>query len=268
METWIEALPEEVQESVGEFKEDEAVTKYKTLPDFIKGFKEVSELAGKKGVIVPTDKSSPEEVSNFYKALGRPDTPEAYKLSEVKELHSDIKVSDQGKADYFKVAHAAGLTGKQADTLNSWYLTTMSNAMKSAEAAVKAQNDQAATALRQEWGEKYDENLAKTNSLIKRVGGDDAINAFGELGSNPQVLKVLGKIAGAISEDGINQLLGGSGGMSSEQAEEKIAAIKADQKHPYWDENHADHKKWVGPEGEMAKLYKAADAEKKEGAAT
>jgi len=58
----------------------------KTSDDLWNQFANAQSAIGKKGLIIPTDKSTPEEVKLFRKTLGVPDAPEGYEFKTIKPL--------------------------------------------------------------------------------------------------------------------------------------------------------------------------------------
>lgn len=258
--SWIDTLPAETQTAIAEEdRKDPAVTKYKTVPELVKGYRNAQELLGKKGVILPTEKSTPEEVNAFQVALGRPEKAEGYKLSELKDLHPGIKSTPENQKKFFDAAHKLGLTNKQVDELNRWFLSDTSAAIMAQEKVLKEGNEKASAALRTEWGADYDKNFANAKAFVMKAGGQEALDSFGDLGSNPAVLKVLAKAGKAFAEDDFKGL-GGSAGASDVQ--KQIDAVNADLKHPYWDDAHTDHSKWVGANGLMNALFRKVEEEK------
>lgn len=243
---WIATLPPDAQKLFPEdVAKDPNFTKYKTTEEFVKGHRSLVETVGKKGVIIPGEKATPEEMSAFYETLGRPKKPEDYKFTPNDKLHPSVK-SDPEREKWFRgVAHELGLSAKAADALNAKY-GEMVSAQITAQETAKAEGMAKATeALKKEWGDNYDANLTAAATLVERIGGDGAREAFGDLGSNPEVLKLLHKISGAISEDSFSKILnpGQGGGETDAQkvALGKIEEIKANKAHALHNENDPKH---------------------------
>ena len=269
--SWIDTLPDEIKSSIGdEDRADPAVTKYKNLPELVKGYRNTVQLVGKKGVIIPDEKATPEEVDSFqntvFKAIGRPDKADGYKLSDIKDLHPSLKPTPESQKEFFDAAHKLGFSNKQADQLNSWYLGKLSKAIGDQEKAFEESKTKAVNDLRNEWGKDFDSNLGLAKTFVEKIGGTQALDAFGDLGNNPAVLKVLAVAGKAFSEDGFGKFGQQPGGGDAQSA---IDAVLADggrngkREHPYWNEKHPDHSKWVGPQGELQKLYQKAEQDKK-----
>jgi hypothetical protein len=242
---WIESLPEEI-------RNDPNISKYKTPEEFAKGHLNVVKLVGAKGVIIPKDDAPPEEKEKFYQTLGKPVKAEEYKLSDV-ALHPNIKAQyNDNTVKVFKdMAHQANLTQAQADFLHRWYFENASKAeVMKAQTTEKAIKD-GETALRTEWGADYNKKLSNVQTVVKKFGGQEVIDALGDIGSNPKVVKFIAKLSEHFSEDDITQM--GDKGTPTEvnTAKEKIKAILADKTHPYWKGDQAAIK-------EVTELYKVA----------
>lgn len=254
-QNWLSALPEDIRTSIPEeFSKDQTITKYKDLPEFLKGVKNMAAVVGKKGIILPGENATPEEVEKFYEALGRPKTPAEYKFSELKDLHPSIKPTPESIKKFQDAAHKLGLPTKTADGLNQWYLGELSAMMKQQEAAKVQKAEAAETALRQEWGANYDAEIAAASKFVEAVGGADALKAFeGDgTGRNPVMLRLFAKAGKLISEDAIKSL---GGNQPQETPKDEIDKIMSDPKHPYNDEKHPEHSQWIGMDGKMRKLY-------------
>lgn len=250
---WQAALPEEaLNDSI-----------FKTLKDpseIFKSWKHGQETISKKGIIVPGENATQEEKEKFMNALGRPEKPEGYKLSEVKDLHPSIKVTPESQKSFLEAAHKMGFSNVQADQIYQWYLQQTTASLKNQEASQIESINQAKTALSQEWGKDYEPNLKLASRLVEKVGGKEALDAFGDLGSNPTVLKVLHKLGKMVSEDNIKDLGFSSLEVSAKDAQRKIDEIKANKSHAWWNENDPNHGKAVQ---EMKDLYQHAYGEAK-----
>lgn len=247
--SWLEQLPEEA-------RKDPNISKYKTPDEFIKGHQNLVKLVGAKGVIVPKEDAPAEEKDKFYNSLGRPEKPEGYKITPV-ELHPKIKESytPEVEATFKSEMHKLGLTQSQVDGLHKWYFENASKGEVAKEQATEKALKDGESALRAEWKDKYDVNLNNAKKVANRFGGKEAIEALGDLGSHPAIVKMLGNIAANFSEDVISdvktkQVEGNEG------AKAKIKAIHADKSHPYWKGDSAAIK-------EVTQLYKEAYPDEK-----
>lgn len=253
--SWLEVLPEEAAK-------DPNITKYKSPEDFYNGYKNMVSMVGKKGVILPGENATEEEKGKFLNAIGRPEKMDGYKIDPVEGLHESVKITPETEGAFKSVAHKIGLTNAQANQLNQWFLKAVNQNAISEEKAQQDAMKNAETALRQEWGNKFDSNKAAVAKLMMKAGGQDLIDAMGGsdgLGNNPIVLKALGKIAGMLSEDQIEKMTTSSGSPhgseSVEDAKNKIKAVHDDKSHAYWNDRDPKHDESVK---EMKRLYQIA----------
>ena len=123
-----------------------------------------AKLVGKKGVILPTELSKPEEWDALYETLGRPKTVEDYALpipEELKDYYDDDLVKNAKS-----LFHKIGLNQKQANAL--WEFEKNRNAFidKTLEQTEIQEKLEAETNLRNKWGNAYDENMHIANRVI------------------------------------------------------------------------------------------------------
>lgn len=267
--TWIDALPENVRTTIPEeFTKDPNVTKYKDVTEFLKGHSNLAKLVGAKGVILPKEGAAPEEVEKFYNALGRPEKPEGYKIEVPQGLHKSIEINEESVKGYQLLAHKHGLTQKQADGLNKDWLAVQNRIAQENERLETEAAQKAETALRAEWGGKFEANRDRIAAAILKAGGEEALNAMGGvqgLGNNIPVMRAFGNIVALLSEDSINTLKfdnGGSGNTGAgngnetpEQALAKISAMNSDPNAAFMNEKHPDHKAALK---ERDRLYRIA----------
>lgn len=260
---WLKDFPEETHK-------DPNWTKHQSREDFVKYSKERDAMIGKKGVILPDEKTSPEDREKFLNALGRPEKPEGYRFTPVENLNPEFskKITPEFDAALSAHFHKAGLTQQQADAERREFVGLLNQAEINQEKALDDKLAQTETALRSEWTDKYDANIQMITKGIVKAGGQAALDAMGGmrgLGGNPVALKIFQDYFAGKSEDQIRNFGGGSvqetstGGESKEQAVAKINQYNHqlinDPKSAYADENHTDHDKAVQ---DMARLYRIA----------
>jgi len=209
-------------------KNDPDITKYKTGEDFKKAFKERGALAGKKGIIKPEEGASDSEWKEYHRALGIPADASEYSFTDLQNLHKEVMPTVDDKLAFSKIASELKLNKVQADQLYSKYFGMLSDMkIKDDESKIETKNNTEAS-LRAEWGANFDENATIARRLVQKFGGDEAVEAFGDLGNNPKVLKFLGNLGRKISEDSFQGV--GSMTLSTDEmgAKRRIADIEAD----------------------------------------
>jgi len=278
--SWIDSAPDDIKAAIPQVEIEKAdpatgktavmgpdpnVTKYKTAAEFFKGHNELTKLIAAKGVIVPGEKATPEEISAFRKGIGVPDKIDGYKFTEIKNLHKSFKVTPESQAVFANMALKHGLTPIQADGVNQ-DLAAMMSAV--AEAQDKAHNDKVQgtiAQLQKEWGDQMPVKIGKMKQIVEKIGGPEAIADLGDFSNNPFFLKIMDGMISKLSEDtiksfGINAPMGSGSGDDVSNAQKFIAECNAiisanDPKHPLNNENDPKHQEWVD---KRDKAYKTA----------
>ncbi len=238
------------------------LSKFKSADDLAKSYIELETKVGTKGIIVPDSNATPEVKEKFLNDLGRPEKPEGYKLDAVEGMHESIKITDETTTHFNNEMHKIGLTNAQANQINAMQMKFVNESIVSKEKADKVASDTAETALRADWKGDYDVKVAEVQRLFSKVGGQDLINAFGDKGNDPTVVKAMSVLAGMLSEDQINSIrspIGQEGGNETpEEAKSKIAELTksgSESHKALMGENHVDHKKMVA---EQTRLFEKA----------
>ena len=151
----------------------------------------------------------------FYKAMGVPDKPDAYKFSDFKPPKGMESMYDPTMEPWFKdQAHKLGLTQEQANGLFKAYTdgfteratkmtVAAAEAQKAKEIEVTQQKQAAMDELKKEWGNKFDENLVVMNRALETFGTLDFKKYMDEsgFGNDPRIVKVFYTIGKAMMDD-------------------------------------------------------------------
>jgi len=236
---------------VDELKNDPSIAQIKDINSLAKSFIHAQRMIGANKVVVPGAKASPDEWDAFYRAVGRPDTPEGYNLPGPKDEQA---TGHEAYKQFRDTAYKAGLTNAQAAAVLDFLVHLGESEYANAEAAIKQQREQAAAELRKEWGLAYDKNVAIANRLVQAFGGDaKSQQALAEvIGNNPQVIKFCAAIGSKLLEDNLLGEVGGSGALSPAEAKAKVDAIMRDKSHPYHNASTPGHAEAVR---EVQRLY-------------
>ena len=176
------------------------------------------------------------EWDTVYNSLGRPEKPEGYKYTPP----NGAKLNEEFLKEFRTQAHQIGMTQKQFEKLVNIRVEFETKEQKTAqENAVKYKQD-GETALRKEWGAKYDEKMSMIQKAIKSFGGDLPQDPKEY---DPRLTKLIGSMAEHLSEATLGSLGIVTVALTPEEAKEKVASIRADMKHPYNIANHPDHMK-------------------------
>lgn len=161
----------------------------KDVASLAKLAREQASLLGN-AVRVPGDDATPEERDAFLSKLGRPAEAKDYEFAPPKDFPEDLPY-DQARADGFKdLAHSIGLTKAQATAIHDWAATNAVTDFSSAAAAAKTQREaiakQETQKLEKRWGpldgETAKANLAFADTVIREIGGEEAVTALKDWG--------------------------------------------------------------------------------------
>ncbi len=200
--------------------------------------KDASRMRNEKGITVPAEGATEEDVSAYHKAIGVPDTPEGYELA-VPELPEGMTWNEERATKFSEIAHKIGIskTAFQA-------LVNADNEDKIAmhNAQVKAGNDfreKSTVEMKKEWGNDYGANLARADAIIEPIFGKEFKQVLTDTGFNnhPAVIKGMFKVSQAVGEHSFTPAGtqdGGTGALTH-------AALTALTKDPrYWDPSRRD----------------------------
>jgi hypothetical protein len=193
-EGWLDRLPKDLADSkqiLGQFKDIEGVLK--TLASQQK-------MLGKKAeaILIPDEKSSPEEKTAFLRKLGVPESPDAYQLRP-KDLPAGYEWSDDVAKEFNSVAHQAGVTPAQMDKIMSKYAAFESARAEQAALAQKAEIEAGRKSLAEAWGDKYEVELSVARRAAQVAGVDVNSKGF----SDPAVVLAFNRLARMMSDDKI-----------------------------------------------------------------
>jgi len=212
---WVTSVPAEYREKVAG---------YESMSRFMS---DALDALGKRGSSIsrPADDAAPEQWGEFWKAVGRPDSPDGYKLS------ADGVDADALKA-FQKRAFDQGLTPKQAQEAIDWYAKEVEARRVDTQ---KAQAKEAERVLRDQWGADFERNMTGVARVLSRfVGDDEGFKDYLEdtgLGSDPRMVRMLHRVAAATGSD---RLVAGSASSSVKSDAEKLAEMYPSHKTKGW----------------------------------
>lgn len=161
---WKDFIPEEL-------KDRSEWSNIKDVSDLYKNYINAQQMISK-SVRIPDAASSPEEVLNFYKKLGKPDSKDGYDFEYKPAKKEYVYNKDSFDFGMFKdIADKANLTADQYQALASAYIDINNEnylnynqglAAKAAEELKASENK-----LKMTWGEKYNQNINLISEKIK-----------------------------------------------------------------------------------------------------
>jgi hypothetical protein len=237
-----------------EFKDEPSLAGIKDVPSLVKGFVHAQRMVGQDKVVLPRSDWGEKDYNEFYGRLGRPETPDKYGMPSDMQLHESIKVDDAALAAAQQEFHRLGLTAKQGEAMLGYYFKTLNDRVSGMETERTTAQETATAALKTEWGDKYDANLAIAQRALKAFGSEELSQHLVEsgLGDDPRMVRLFHKIGSSMGEDQMGR--GGEGGgapLSAEQALSEISKIRAMDAGDEW-------KRFMGV-GDQLPMHKRAE---------
>ena len=209
--------------------------------DALKGYGELEKALGTR-VKLPTEESTPDEVSSFYNKLGRPESPDAYKLPELPEGKEYDKELISGMRS---IAHEAGVTDNQFMKLVQRYLGIEKQKAELTEGETNRVAQESDRMLKEKWGAEYPANI----ELAKRardelIDDKDLLGQFAEmvetkypgLGNDPVFVQVFTSIGTKMLDD---TFVKGTGQTGSKDADYKPAYVDSPEMYAAGDDEES-----------------------------
>ena len=146
-----------------------------------------------------TDQSTPEEVENFYRQLGKPESPDGYqaKFSDrMPEIFRQPEVFGKYLASFAK----NNITEKQAAGLLADLEADVVAQLAEQDAARQRALQQSLASLKSDWGDNYNVNLNKAQEVWQKLRPDWDIRTH-PLGDNMDVIRLMADIYPLIADD-------------------------------------------------------------------
>lgn len=234
---WLDRLPQDFvsPDDSSAFKTHAA--KYKTPLDVIKSDFHKEKLLGRKAqaVLIPNEKSTPEEISAYRKAAGVPETADGYKLKP-DSIPDGLDWNDEVAKSFTEIAHKYNIPAAAMSAIVNKHMENEVARLDIANQQMEAKKQEGAKALKTEWGQDYDKNLRIAAQAAKVAGVDSNSHGFGD----PNVVKGFVRLANLISED---KIIGPSSVATSNPGRVNAMDIIQNPQNPkhqrYWDRDPA-----------------------------
>lgn len=204
---WIAGLPDNL-------KTNETFKSFKTVGDFATNYLEnstkLSEAERKLGNSVPklSDTATDAERGAYYDALGRPKDAKEY------ELQGEDKNAPEWSSAWKQDFHSLGLTKAQAKQLSEKFNGRIQAMVDAHNQSLQNEYKTAETALRSEWGDKFDTNVELAKRVYQKLNLTEFDKDFasGTDKTRLSTIKLLVKVAAATGEDSSPQGTGAPNG--------------------------------------------------------
>lgn len=242
-----QALPDDL-------RSDSSLSTINSIEGLVKGYVHSQKAMGNK-VSIPDKHATEEDWQQFARKLGVPEKAEEYDFKRP----DGVEVEEEFVKGLREVGHKAGILPHQMEKVFGQYVDWVGKFSKEQETSMQAQHEQDVAALKQEWGEAFDDKKKAANVAFKELLPDEGLRERlikDGLASHPAVVRILANAAKMFSEDTfVGHAEGKLGGLTPKEALEKAQQIQGDDQHPYRIPGHPNHK---AAQEEVANLYKIA----------
>jgi hypothetical protein len=163
-----------------------------------KSYQGLEQLLGKKAnaIVPPTEKSSPEEVAAYRKAIGVPESPEDYKLKP-EQLPEGVTWDESVAKRAAELAHKHNVPAAAMQEFMKFDMERAALMNQAAAGMIDAQLEAGRTELQKVYGDKFGEKIELARRAALTVGVDPASQGF----VDPQVVKAIVSLAEKLSDD-------------------------------------------------------------------
>ena len=230
-----------------QYAENPNFNKYKTVKAFVEGHESLISKLGT-AIEVPGEGATQDQLDEFYNKLGRPETPDKYEFED--KLPEGWEIDTKLDAEYRELAHAIGLTAKQAQGLRTFYNSAVETAyngnQKDVQTRLAQDHETNVGKIKEMWGGDY---KAKTKIAMNTARGVlsqdtlDYLDATG-LGNNATFVKDFYELSKRFSGDSMP--IGGDGGDGNKPMTIEIMESEAMKilRTPGWENDPALKRKY------------------------
>ena len=225
---WQNRLPDDLapaRDSLGRFK---------NVSELAKAFYTTKQLVGRKGVILPTPESTPEEIAAYRKEMGVPENADGYLKETMPEsLPEGIQWNNEIAKSYYEIAHKHNVSTAAMKDLIALNLKQREFEQQAQNETIMEQKQQGMSLLRHRWGADFDRNLGLAQRAVVTKGGNP--NSYGW--RDPDTVRVVVALA---SEVGEGKLVapGGSLPMGSADMKSRALDIMTNKGNPEYQRYH------------------------------
>lgn len=186
---WLDALPDDAKE----YKD--TLSKYKSVPDMAKALANANALIGKK-LGVPNEKSTPEEIAAYRKAVGVPESLDEYKFAP-DALPEGMTWNDDFAKPFAEIAHKHNVPPGAMKALANQFANYEKAKFDVVQSTLDKQRTEAVQTLQKEWGTEFDKNIGVAKQAAKMAGVNSSSYGF----ADPEVVRGFVRMAQMMSED-------------------------------------------------------------------
>jgi hypothetical protein len=192
-----------------------------------KSYQGLEQLLGKKAnaIVPPSEKSTPEEVAAYRKAIGVPESPEAYNLKP-EQLPEGVTWDDNVAKKAAELAHKHNVPAAAMQEFMKFDMERAALMNQAAAQMIETQLETGRAELQKVWGDKMPEKIELARRAAVTAGVDPTSQGF----VDPQVVKAIVSLAEKLSDDKL--VAGDQTGASSTRA--RARDIMTNQANPLY----------------------------------
>lgn len=221
---WLDRLPDDLRKSP-------SLSKFKDEASLAQAYNNLQSLIGKRMQDVPKEELvkhfAPEQLAEFYKAQGVPETPDAYEVKGLPDYLAKNPSVNQALQEAKSMAHKHGVSTELFNEFVNMEFQLHQRAVQERQ----SQNFAELSSI-------YGSNLEQANNIATKaayaLGGDEAVQqlAASGLASNPMIFNMLFKAGQMMQQDKVPVQ-----GVASPGAADNAAALRQQIKDLYSDRN-------------------------------
>lgn len=193
---WTQRLPDDIRDG----EETAVLKKYGNVTDLARGYVNAQRLLGKKGVVVPDDKSTPEQIAEFRKALDVPEKPEEYQIKP-ENIPEGLQWNDDLAKGFLEIAHKHNapkrLMKELAQKFQDMESARVQAGWEMAQAEKRQRYEEGVRTLQNAWGGEMPKQIELVQRAAAKYGAP--VDTFGW--GDPAIVKLIANMARSMSED-------------------------------------------------------------------
>lgn len=209
-----------------------------------KSYIHAERMIGQDRIPVPKDENDADAYDKAYAALGRPASPDEYKLEVPTDLPPGVEYDVEGEKYLRQLSHQNGFNNKQVLALRDAYLKREAERTANYKEWQETSRMQAEEALRREQGHNYDNFLRTARVALKEYGDPDFFQYLDQsgLGNDPRIVRVFGKIgASTLGDAKLKGAMGSGDGPADIDA--AIDEFRAKHNQALFESDHPEHQR-------------------------
>ena len=176
-------------------------------------------------VLPPNEKSTPEEIAEYRKAIGVPDSPEGYRLKP-DNLPEGVQFDEATAKRAAELAHKHNVPASAMQEFMKFDMERAAMMNQAAATMIDAQLESGRAELQKVYGDKFGEKIELARRAAVTAGVDPSSHGF----VDPQVVKAIVNLAEKLSDDRL--VAGDQTGVSSTRA--RARDIMTNQANPLY----------------------------------